>query len=77
MQGRAVPEDSNVVPSGVAYQSFWKTLRYLTQELHYSRGQKVGTVPSSDPQSRERRNTTINHPKSLFQLVGVLCRVSR
>ena len=41
----------------------------------YGRPQKVGTSPSSDPKTRARRKTSMNHLKSMFQLFGVCCRV--
>ena len=40
----------------------------------YSRSQKVGTWQSSNPKIELRRKTSINHPKSMFQLFGVYCR---
>ena len=39
--------------------------------IQYSRSQKVGIRPSSDPKSIERRTTSVNHPTSIFQLLGV------
>ena len=31
----------------------------------------------ASPQTKERRNTSINHPGSMFQLFGVCCRGSK
>ena len=42
----------------------------------YSRSQKIEVWPSFDPETRERRKTSINIPKSIFQLFAVYCRVS-
>ena len=38
-----------------------------------SRGQQVGTWPSPQAQTRERRDTSTKHPTSMFQLLGVYC----
>ena len=40
-------------------------------ELSYSRSQKLTVWPSSDPETKERRRTSINHPTSIFQLFRV------
>ena len=37
----------------------------------YSSCQKVETRPSCNPQTKARRNTSINHPTSMFQLFQV------
>ena len=59
---------TSCIPISVGYAR-----AYASYVSTFSRSQKVGIWPSSDPNTKQGRKTSINHATSILQLCGVYC----